>query len=47
MEDVDGDVDAAADVGDDADHLDGCFWVLKTFPLLFLLTSQKINRRWV
>lgn len=46
MEDVDGDVAAAAD-GDDADHLDGCFWVLKTFPLLFLLTSQKINRRWV
>lgn len=41
------DVDGADDGGDDADHLNGCFWVLKTFPLLFLFTSQKTNRRWV
>lgn len=39
--------DGADDVGDDVDHLDGCFWVLKTCPFLFLLTSQKINRGWV
>ena len=38
------DVDGADDVGDNVDHLNGCFWVLKTFPLLFLFTPQKINR---
>ena len=30
------DADGADDVGDDANHLNRRFWVLKTFPLLFL-----------
>ena len=37
------DADGADDVGDDANHLNRRFWVLKTFPLLFLLTSQRMG----